>query len=92
MIQRDTIFTNVAADCRTTALVGKDSMPELRHRTGRASHTLRAAGPAAHPNSRFTVSGQAQSDLLVAGGSTRSVPSQRSCSAVDAAEVAPLVY
>ena len=67
-IQRDTIFTNVARHRRQPAVVGRPGRARAGRRTGRAATTTPANGPAAHPNSRFTVRREAVPELFAACG------------------------
>ena len=63
MIQRDTIFTNVARHGGRPAVVGRPGSGTPVS-TGRASRTRRAAAHAAHPNFALHRLGEAESDLL----------------------------
>ena len=54
------------ADRGQPALVGRPAAAASRCSTGRDARTIRRNGPAAHPNSRFTVSAQRNPELLAA--------------------------
>ena len=56
MIRRDTLFTNVALTADNQPWWEGLSHGQAGDSTGRAVRTTRRNGPAAHPNSRFTVS------------------------------------
>jgi phosphoenolpyruvate carboxykinase (GTP) len=67
MIQRDTIFTNVAVtEDNQPWWEGSDSGTPVKDWQGQAVHA--GQRHAAHPNSRFTVSAKAEPDLLDARG------------------------
>ena len=75
------------ADGRQPALVGGPDRAAGRSPTGRAGRTIRRNGPAAHPNSRFTVSRATRNpELLARTPRTRAAcRSRRSSSAAAAA-------
>jgi phosphoenolpyruvate carboxykinase (GTP) len=83
MIRRDTIFTNVAltADNQPWWEGLTEGSPVS---TGRAGPTIRRNGPAAHPNSRFTVCAQESSYSKLAAHRA-ACRSRRSSSAAGAA-------
>ena len=85
-IQHDTIFTNVGVTADNQPWwEGLDNGAAPRHRLARQRRTTPANGPAAHPNSRFTVSREAVPELLAAGrGPAGRADLARSCSAAAA--------
>ena len=64
MIRHDTFFTNVAVTADNQPWWEGLSDGQAGHWIGRAALTIRSSGPAAHPNSRFTVSAKRQSRLI----------------------------
>ena len=80
------------ADGRQSAVVGRPGQRRRQRSTGRASPIRPASGPAAHPNSRFTVSAKQNPIYSTLADAPEGVPISAILFGGRRREVAPLVY
>ena len=92
MIRRDTIFTNVALTTDNEPWWEGLERRHARASTGRAGRTIPRKGPAAHPNSRFTVSAKQNPSYSPQADAPQGVPITALVFGGRRRTLAPLVY